>query len=338
MRDEGPNLPEWIAHHLGAGIGHFLVYSNDCTDGTDHMLDELAAAGLVTHVRLRPGRARPVQWQALKDAARRPELADADWAVVFDCDEFVNLRAPDDGLAGMLAGLPPGTSALAMGWRLFGNSGHLRRPAGLTIEGFTRAAPPDIPLPLAHFCKSFFRPAHFREPGIHRPKRRQGALPRWCDGAGAPLPEPFARSNARINLFGLNPGHALVQLNHYSLRSAACFMAKRRRGLPNHTHRDVALGYWVERNFNDVEDTSILRMAAQTRAQLARLLEIGQLGALLRQAEEHHRAALEQQLRDEDENRLFLQLALAGDSRVPDAAFIASHLRRLKALNRKTNR
>ena len=334
MRDEGPHLLEWIAHHLAAGVDHFLIFSNACSDGTERMLDLMAGAGIVTHLPLAPdpAAARPVQWQALKAAARHPLYRAAEWAVVMDCDEFINLAAPLATLGDLIAALPGGTDALAMEWRLFGNAGRMAPGEGLTVERFTRAAPDAPPLPLARFFKSLFRPAAFRAPGVHRPKAREGDAPAWADGAGRALSESFAQANGRINLWGLPPARDLVQLNHYALRSGDEFMAKRRRGLPNHTERAVDLGYWAERNFNCVEERSIARMIPATKARLGDLLALPGLGELQEEALARHRAALARQLRDADENRLYLQLALTAGSTPPPPDFVQGHLARLAAI------
>ena len=45
MKDEAPYLLEWFAHHLAVGFTDILVYTNDCTDGTDDMLAERFAQG-----------------------------------------------------------------------------------------------------------------------------------------------------------------------------------------------------------------------------------------------------------------------------------------------------
>lgn len=42
MKNEGPFILEWIAHHRAIGVDDFLIYTNDCTDGTDRLLDALA--------------------------------------------------------------------------------------------------------------------------------------------------------------------------------------------------------------------------------------------------------------------------------------------------------
>ena len=39
VRNEAAFLLDWLAHHRATGFTDFLVFSNDCTDGTDLMLD-----------------------------------------------------------------------------------------------------------------------------------------------------------------------------------------------------------------------------------------------------------------------------------------------------------
>ena len=58
MKNEGPFILEWIAYHLAIGVDDFLIYTNDCTDGTDEFLDILQDRGLVQH-RINPFRQMP---------------------------------------------------------------------------------------------------------------------------------------------------------------------------------------------------------------------------------------------------------------------------------------
>ncbi len=46
MKNEGPFILEWLAYHRAIGVTDFLIYTNDCTDGTDTMLQMLMAKGL----------------------------------------------------------------------------------------------------------------------------------------------------------------------------------------------------------------------------------------------------------------------------------------------------
>ena len=49
MKNEGPFILEWIAYHQAIGVQDFLVYTNDCSDGTDDMFDLLQAKGVLQH-------------------------------------------------------------------------------------------------------------------------------------------------------------------------------------------------------------------------------------------------------------------------------------------------
>ena len=42
VKNEAAFLLEWLAHHRAVGFTDFLVFSNDCDDGTDAMLERLA--------------------------------------------------------------------------------------------------------------------------------------------------------------------------------------------------------------------------------------------------------------------------------------------------------
>lgn len=315
MRNEGPYLPEWLAHHIGAGVSDFLIYSNDCEDGTDAMLDALAAAGVVEHVR-NPGGAR-VQWRALQDAGRRAVTAAADWIMVIDADEFVNLRAPLDTLGDLVAAVGD-AEAVVLPWRLFGSGGAARAGPAATTTRFTRAAPQPCAYPVAaSFFKTLYRrEGRFHRPGIHRPRQpdpaRHGPA-RWVDGSGRRLPAGFAAHQERISTYGLPPASALVQLNHYSLRSAEEFMVKRTRGLPNRG-RALDLGYWVERNLNAETDASIARMAPQTARAMAGLLAIPGLAALHEQARAWHGARFAALMGERAEWQFYGRLLLAGPS------------------------
>ncbi|MEO0693576.1 MAG: glycosyltransferase family 2 protein, partial [Pseudomonadota bacterium] len=50
MKNEGPYILEWMAHHLALGFGHVIAVTNDCVDGTDEILQRLQALGHVTHL------------------------------------------------------------------------------------------------------------------------------------------------------------------------------------------------------------------------------------------------------------------------------------------------
>ncbi len=330
MRNEGPYCVEWVAHHLAAGFSNFLIYSNDCDDGTDAILGRLDRAGIITHVPFQPSGEKSIQWQVLKAVERHAAYKGADWAMFFDCDEFVNLRAPYQSISDVIAALPPEAEAMALRWRLFGNAGLLEAPGDLTIAAYDRAAPEDVNLPLAHFFKTLFRPASFAKPGVHRPRARKDAAPIWVDGSGQPLGQGFSRAQKRINLYGVPTASKLVQLNHYSVRSAEDFMNKRARGLPNHMDREIGLGYWVERNFNTVSDSSIAAMKPATRAAMDRLFAIEGLAEDHAAAVASHRARFEEVMEDRGEVQLYWHLALSPGSAPPSPEVARAQIARIR--------
>ncbi|NJS38025.1 MAG: hypothetical protein HC783_02425 [Rhodobacteraceae bacterium] len=50
IRNEGIHVVEWLAYHRVIGFGPIIICTNDCTDGTDHLLDALQAGGAVQHL------------------------------------------------------------------------------------------------------------------------------------------------------------------------------------------------------------------------------------------------------------------------------------------------
>ena len=39
MKNEGPYILEWLAYHRIVGFEDFLIYTNDCEDGTTEILE-----------------------------------------------------------------------------------------------------------------------------------------------------------------------------------------------------------------------------------------------------------------------------------------------------------
>ena len=125
VRNEAAFLLEWLAHHRAVGFDHFLVFSNDCQDGTDAMLDLLQARGLVQR-RDNPFRevdSKP-QSAALQAAQSEEMVQKADWIISMDVDEFLNIHAGAGRLSDLYAAVP-GASVISITWRLFGRRGAL---------------------------------------------------------------------------------------------------------------------------------------------------------------------------------------------------------------------
>lgn len=262
VKNEGAFLLEWLAHHRTCGITDFLVFSNDCSDGTDAMLDRLEALGWLTHLRNPGPHSEGPQWAALKQADRHPLVTGADWVLPLDVDEFVNVHVGDRTIPALLAALPEAT-AITLTWRLFGNAGVVEYRDAPVTETFTRAAPHVLHWPWrANLFKTLLcNDGSYGKLGVHRPRapdQARMADQRWFDGAGRRLPVAFHRG--RIFTDVGRDHHALVQLNHYPLGAVESFLLKRDRGRGVHADSSLDVGYWVERNFDAEEDRSILSL------------------------------------------------------------------------------
>jgi hypothetical protein len=139
MRDEAPALLEWVAFQDVIGFDRIVVYTNDCRDGTDAMLDRLAQIGAPVLRRDNPvrPRAKP-QPQALRAAQKDLAVLETDWLITLDCDEFINVKAGDGRLPDLIGAVPEGTEGIVLTWRIMGSNGLVDWNPGLPSKA-TRA-------------------------------------------------------------------------------------------------------------------------------------------------------------------------------------------------------
>lgn len=283
MKNEGPFLLEWIAYHRAIGVTDFLVYTNDCTDGTDTFLQLLQAKGICEH-RANPWKAGDVtnpQYSALQASESEPIMQSIDWLICMDCDEFINIKLGDGTLRTLYAAMGD-ANMISITWRLFGDSGVVQYEDKPIIAQFDRCAPEIIRKPhQAWGFKTLFRNNEiFRKLGVHRPK---GLQPehwdqiKWLNGSGRPMPQSVLRNGWRSTL--ATYGYEWVQLNHYAVRSVESFLVKRDRGRVNHVDRDQGRNYWFRMSHNQDHDTSIQTRLPLFQAEMDRLLADAEIRA-----------------------------------------------------------
>lgn len=317
VKNEGAFLLEWLAHHSAVGFTDFLVFSNDCSDGTDAMLDRLEALGWLSHVPNPGPWEEGPQWAALKQADRHPLKTAADWIAVLDVDEFVTIKT-GDGTLSALFGAAPEATAFALTWRLFGNCGVVGFEDRPVTAQFTRCAPPGMlwPWRASMFKTLFPNDGAYAKLGVHRPRAPQddklaGTL--WVDGSGRKLPALYQRQK----LF-TPPGSApydLVQLNHYPLGSMQSYVVKCDRGRSNRQAEPFDMSYWVERNFCTDEENSIRRYDTPADGIRAELMADAELARLHAAAVAWRRVRFDELMRDEPYRALFGRLLLCPPSR-----------------------
>ncbi|MDA7426652.1 glycosyltransferase family 2 protein [Thalassococcus lentus] len=285
VKNEGPFLLEWIAFNRLIGVTDHLFYSNDCSDGTDALLDALGDWG-VQHLP-NPAKGRNYQMEALKDAAKQKVVKKADWVWIADVDEFLNIHVGDHTIPALIdaCGNP---QAISVTFQFFANCGIDRFEDRPVIEQFTRSHNPDIWCSeTAIEVKSLIRkdfPLHYY--GAHRPffkeKLDKDKRPSWTDGSGRKVQHKFhvAANPRRIRKFPAANAREFATLNHYALRSLDSYLVKNDRGDVNRENRAFDDTYWRERNDPAWEDTSIQRYLPGLQKMLSEMKSDKKIGAL----------------------------------------------------------
>ncbi len=297
MKNEGPFILEWLAYHRSIGVEDFLVYTNDCNDGTDTMLDLLQDKGYVQH-RDNPfkGTGLKPQHAALQAAESEPTVKAQDWTICMDVDEFITIHVGDGTLDDLYDAVPD-ANLISLNWRLFGNADVHEFEDRFITRQFTLCAPEFCNKPhQAWGFKTLSRNRGiFKKMGVHRPKGLKPQLVgevNWVNGSGQPLPQSMWRNAWRTN--SDTYGYDLVTLNHYAVRSAESFLVKRDRGRVNHVDRDQGLAYWFRMNHNAIEDLSIQKRLGRADEEFARLMADPEIATAHAYSVACHRAKIEE--------------------------------------------
>lgn len=297
MKDEGPYLLEWVAHHLAVGFTDIVVYTNDCTDGTVEMLQRLECLGLAHHRHnVIPKGVKP-QPSAIKHAQAEPIVGQSDWVMVFDADEFLCIRHGDGTLDGLLdAVVAEGANGIVITWRIFGSGGLRDWSRDLVTERYLQAAPPMWNKGWG--VKTLFRfdPERWKL-GIHRPTMKNKVLDtefpqtvRWLNGSGQGMEDYFKFRGWRSIVRTV--GYDWAQMNHYAVKAVDDYAIRRLRGNVNNKANKYDPSYWALQDRNEVRDDTMLRYAARRRAIFDGLLADPELNRLHHAAVERAEARL----------------------------------------------
>ncbi|MDK3071907.1 glycosyltransferase family 2 protein [Sedimentitalea sp. JM2-8] len=296
MKNEAPYILEWVAYHRSIGVDTFVIYTNDCDDGTSEILERLQAMGVLHHRSNDIWKGKSPQQHALNRALKEPVVSSADWIVHIDVDEFINVRAGNGTLDDFLA-LVPDASNIAMTWRLFGHNGIRRLGDEFVIDQFDTCAPKYCPKPHTVWgFKTMFRNiGAYEKMSCHRPNKLDPAKKdnvRWVNGSGEDMTSEVVDRGWRNSRTSV--GYDLLQLNHYALRSADSFLVKRQRGRALHVDRSIGLNYWIRMDWSGHRDVTIKRNIPRVRAEYDRLLQDDTIRHLHRQGLEWHHAKAEE--------------------------------------------
>ncbi len=274
MKNEAPYIVEWVAYHRTIGVDHFLIYANDCTDGTTEILTRLDEMGVIQYRNNDVWKGNSPQQHALNLSLKEPLVRAAEWIIHIDVDEFINVRTGNGTLRDFLELVPDATN-VAMTWRMFGNNGVRRLDDRFVIDQFDACAPKYCPKPhtVWGFKTMFKNIGAYAKISCHRPNKLDEDfrdVVKWVNGSGADMTHEVAENGWRNSRKSI--GYDLLQLNHYALRSADGFLVKRQRGRALHVDRSIGLNYWIRMDWSDYRDITIKRNIPRLRAEYDRLM------------------------------------------------------------------
>lgn len=281
MKDEGPFVLEFIAHHRVIGFDAIHVASNDCSDGTDLLLDVLAAAGAITHTRniVRPGD-RP-QRQAYANMRAALDVDRTDWVMVLDVDEFLFVDTGAGRVADLTALAGDQVDLICLSALSFGTSDDGAWRPGNVTERFTRRLAEDS----RHNgpVKSLSR-GRGRWGGIqnHHPVGYRGAgAITAMRGDGSLLLVPNERIWSHLRHFGPDLiTHDFGWYNHYPIKSRESYLLRQQRGNGAEPAGGAVSDRWNARYWRNfaaarIDDRRIItRYGTAMRAEMARLLSL----------------------------------------------------------------
>ena len=297
MKDEAPFLLEWYAHHLAVGFTKILVYTNDCSDGTDDMLIRLEELGLGYHRRNDIPEGVKPQPSAMKYAQAEPKVAEADWILMFDADEFLCINYGDGTLDPMLDAAGD-ANGIVVTWRIFGSGNVVDWSRDPVTEQYLYAAPPTWNKGWGVKTLFKFDPDKWKI-GIHRPsiknKHLETGFPdtvKWLNGSGQPMEDYFKFRGWRS--IRRTVGYQWAQMNHYAVKSIDSYAIRKFRGNVNNKKDKYNADYWSLQDRNEVYDDKILRYTERRKQIMDELLTDPVLSRLHYAAIEKVEARLEE--------------------------------------------
>jgi len=274
MKDEGPFILEWVAWTKSIGVTDIVVFSNDCSDGSDRLLDRLDEMGEITHLPnpAQVGGRNDLQPVALKYVQRMPVFRQADFFISCDVDEFFNVRIGNGSFSELFAAVPS-FDVLSACELNHGANGHVRFEPGPVTQLFPRHESERPGSRKAQTgVKSIVRLSdRITAVRNHRPDLAQGGAPAvWLDGSGRSMTE--LAEDASRNGVDRRGRYDLVSLDHFALRSAESYLVKLARGDVVVPGKRVGQRYWRVRDRNEHQTSDLSRGRDRSQTYLSRLM------------------------------------------------------------------
>ncbi len=276
MRNEGPFIVEWVCWYRMLGF-EILVATNDCSDHSTDLLKAFERAGWLTHAPHKPREGQPPQKSALRKIINHPLVAETDWALICDVDEFLVLHEHDT-IQELIGPPPHDFMAMVFNWKCFGTGDHEKYQDGIVHRQFRRCGMSH--LPMNRPFKTMLRNASdWNRLGAHFPHGFQGdwAAPenRVVTANGTPLPQFSTPENHPIRFLEQEQiTHDVAQLNHYIIRSQESYDHKRDIPSAAGFKERYTDDFYRRYNRNGMRDVTAARFQDRFSAMHAQALEL----------------------------------------------------------------
>lgn len=231
FRNESPFVLEFVAHHRIIGFDEIIIASNDCTDGTGEILDALDRAGVIRHLPCAPPPKISPQAHAYDRIRRSFPIDSADWLMILDADEFLNIHA-GAGLLSDLIAVQEDADLMLVNWACFGSGGHERwrdEPSTTRFLHRMRTLAGE-----AHVKSLIRAPSHWQTLSNHHPFGWAGKGKVRISFAGGLWTEDVPGDAVSFGAFrDVKPRvgtFRYAQINHYATRTADSFALRHARG------------------------------------------------------------------------------------------------------------
>ena len=256
VKNEAAHILEWMAFHKTVGFDHLIIIDHNSEDETSKVVSSFQDQDSVTLIRWNKPGTQMDMYNHVVSEFRDKFL----WCAFLDADEFLYSTETDD-VRHVLTEYEK-FGAIGVYWLIYGSSGHIHRPSGLTIENYVQRSESNFVI--NSHIKSI---VNLSEAGLAETSHMFATSSNTVDENYRNLPFRPPHGFIHENV----PTHARLRINHYHTRSQQDYAVKAARrffgddklGTPE---RKQAM--FDQHDRNEVEDRTALRHARLTRFQM----------------------------------------------------------------------
>ena len=279
MRNEGPQILEWIAYHIAIGFDEIMIATNDCDDGSRELIEALSLVAPVHHLNNDDLEGKNPQQSAYAKLTRTEQFAQAKYLMILDADEFLNIHVKTKHLNALLPHLED-QDIMTINWACFGPDKETTWSQDWVTQRFTQRLP-NTAVPSGTFKSLIANPNAFSGFKSHGPMRKK-------DGSDIKIKRDYGaveileydnyhhsklrRNNADFVCY------ELAQVNHYMTKSMPEYrlrIARGRGATPSKGDfkQRHDLRYFLDRTKNTLEDKTIFPALLGAKKRAAELLK-----------------------------------------------------------------